>query len=109
MNYYGYYGIKQFILGKLIQFGYMLWTICGFDRFCFKFILFARKETNLQTGWTLGSRVFTESLTCVDEPKNYVVFSDKFLTNQGLLVHVRHQIKDIELLEPFEKTELTSV
>ena len=41
IKYFGHHGLKQFIRGKPIRFGYKFWALCGSSGFCFNFDLYA--------------------------------------------------------------------
>lgn len=90
VKYYGHHGLKQFIRGKPIRFGYKLWALCASNGYCYKFVFYTGKETSKQPGLTLGSRVVTELLSCVPTPYEHAVFFDNFFTNRDLLVHLKN-------------------
>ncbi|XP_044735345.1 piggyBac transposable element-derived protein 3-like [Chrysoperla carnea] len=62
VKYFGHHGIKQFIKGKPVRFGYKLWALCGVSGFCYNFSLYAGKKTQTAdgTGDGLDSRVRQE-------------------------------------------------
>lgn len=91
VKYFGHHGLKQFIKGKPIRFGYKLWALCASNGYCYKFIPYTGKETNDQVGLTLGSRVVTELLNCVSIPNEHCIFFDNFFTNRDLLVHLSYK------------------
>lgn len=88
VKYFGHHGLKQFIRGKPIRFGYKLWALCSSSGYCFKFIVYTGKETQQQVGMNLGSKVVTELLSCVPVPNEHVVFFDNFFTSRDLLAHL---------------------
>lgn len=86
VKYYGHYGLKQFIRGKPIRFGYKLWSLCGDEGYCYKFDLYCGRENRpaLQE-MTLGTRVVLDMCSVVDEPNSHCIFFDNLFTSRGLL------------------------
>ena len=59
VKYYGKHGLKQFIRGQPIRFGYKLWSLSALNGLCFNFDLYCGKgstETE-RDDLLLGSRV----------------------------------------------------
>src|SRR6218665_2520257 len=57
IRYYGHHGLKQFIRGKPIRFGYKYWVICSHNSYYFQFQLYCGKEVLNEQKLPLGSRV----------------------------------------------------
>lgn len=90
VKYYGHHGLKQFIRGKPIRFGYKLWAMCGDSGYCFNFSLYCGKETTQGSG-PLGTRVVTNMLSVVDDPYGYTVHFDNYFTSYGLLTILKEK------------------
>ncbi|GBP88386.1 PiggyBac transposable element-derived protein 3 [Eumeta japonica] len=54
VKYFGHHGIKQFIKGKSVRFGYKLWALCGVSGYCYNFSLYTGKETQTFAGTADG-------------------------------------------------------
>ncbi|XP_039631232.1 piggyBac transposable element-derived protein 3-like [Polypterus senegalus] len=91
VKYYGHHGLKQFIRGKPIRFGYKFWALCGSSGYCFHFNLYCGKEVaqNERDYFALGSRVVLNMLDPVQEPASHWVFFDNLFTSRDLLIHLR--------------------
>ena len=58
VRYYGHHGLKHYMRGKPVRFGYKLWALCGADGFCHKFDLYCGKDTRTELQKKpVGSRV----------------------------------------------------
>ncbi|XP_049829097.1 piggyBac transposable element-derived protein 3-like [Schistocerca gregaria] len=92
VKYYGRSGLKQFIPGRPIRFGYKLWSLCGASGYCFKFDLHCGKdpEDTTRDDLLLGSRVVLNMLDCIEKPENHCVYFDNFFTSRDLLIHQRN-------------------
>jgi hypothetical protein len=84
VRYYGRHGLKHFIRGKTIRFGYKLWALCGDSGYCFNFSLYCGKEA-VQSNNPLGTRVVTNMLSVVDDPFGYTVHFDNYFSSYDLL------------------------
>ena len=90
VRYYGHHGLKQYMRGKPIRFGYKLWALCGADGFCHKFDLYCGKETRPELqGKPLGSRVVLDMVSAVEDPKSHCLFFDNFFTSRPLLSELK--------------------
>lgn len=87
VRYYGHHGLKQFIRGKPIRFGYKYWAICSHDGYCFQFQLYCGKETVCQQQMPLGSCVVLSLLSIVPQNNlpDYTVHFDNFFTSHNLM------------------------
>lgn len=92
VKYYGRSGLKQFIRGKPIRFGYKLWSLCGASGYCFKFDLYCGKdpEDTARDDLLLGPRVVLNMLDCIEKPENHCVYFDNFFTSRDLLIYLRN-------------------
>jgi hypothetical protein len=84
VRYYGRHGLKHFIRGKTIRFGYKLWALCGDSGYCFNFSLYCGKEA-VQSNNPLGTRVVTNMLSVVDDPFGYTIHFDNYFSSYDLL------------------------
>ena len=90
VRYYGHHGLKQYMRGKPIRFGYKLWALCGADGFCHKFDLYCGKDTRPELQCKpLGSRVVLDMISAVEDPKSHCLFLDNFFTSRPLLSELR--------------------
>ncbi|KAF0308538.1 PiggyBac transposable element-derived protein 2 [Amphibalanus amphitrite] len=90
VRYYGHHGLKQFMRGKPVRFGYKLWALCGADGFCHKFDLYCGKEVRPELqGKPLGSRVVLDMIGAVENPQSHSLFFDNFFTSRSLLSELR--------------------
>jgi len=91
VRYYEHHGLKQFIHGKPIWFGYKYWAVCGNNGYCFSFQLYCGKETSQGCqNLPLGTRVVLSLLDVIppsDRPSNTVYFYN-FFTSYNLLGHL---------------------
>jgi len=86
--YYGKFGIKMFIKGKPIRFGYKLWCICGKDGFPYHMDIYCGKDNQDTTGDPLGTRVVNNMLAAITEHtdvKQHVLYFDNFFTSYALM------------------------
>lgn len=88
VRYYGRHGIKQFLRGKPIRFGYKLWALCGSGGYCYNFDLYCGKSDDGNKE-PLGSRVVKQMLSPVADPNSHAVFFDNFFTSHGLLCELK--------------------
>lgn len=95
VKYFGRHGLKQFIRGKPIRFGYKLWALCGSNGYCFKFDLYCGAETSTNAAknqdLNLGTRVVVNLLDCVENPRSHCVYFDNLFTSRDLLLHLQEQ------------------
>lgn len=90
VRYYGHHGLKQYMRGKPIRFGYKLWALCGADGFCHKFDLYCGKDTRPELqNKPLGSRVVLDMISAVSDPESHCLFLDNFFTSRALLSELR--------------------
>lgn len=91
VKYYGHSGLKQFIRGKPIRFGYKFWALCGTSGYCYNFDLYTGKAiaNNEREDLTLGSRVVLDMLDCVSNPASYWIYFDNLFTSRDLLIYLR--------------------
>lgn len=86
VKYYGKHGMKQFMRGKPIRFGYKFWALCDDDGYCYNFDIYCGKNNNDEnSGDSLGARVVQKMLSVVVDPLKYNVFFDNFFTSLNLL------------------------
>lgn len=86
VKYYGHHGLKQFIRGKPIRFGYKLWAICGDDGYCYKFDLYCGKDQRPEFQCQpLGTRVVLDMISIISEPNNHIVYFDNLFTSRSLM------------------------
>lgn len=95
VKYFGRHGLKQFIRGKPIRFGYKLWALCGSNGYCFKFDLYCGAETATNYAknedLALGSRVVVNLLDCVSDPSSHCIYFDNLFTSRDLLLHLQEK------------------
>lgn len=93
VKYFGHYGIKQFIKGKPVRFGYKLWALCGVSGYCYNFSLYTGKdaENSHGAGDGLGSRVVKKLLEVCKDPTAHVVYFDNFFSSMQLFIDLRSQ------------------
>ncbi|GBP70847.1 PiggyBac transposable element-derived protein 3 [Eumeta japonica] len=93
VKYFGHHGIKQFIKGKPVRFGYKLWALCGVSGYCYNFSLYIGKETQIFAGTAdgLGSRVVKKLLAVCMDPSAHEVYFDNFFSSVQLLIDLKSQ------------------
>lgn len=90
VKYYGRHPSKQFIQGKPIRMGFKNWVLASSTGYCYKFDTYSGKsKDNTEKKDPLGSSVVKTLLTCVQHPKDHIVFFDNFFTNYDLLVYLK--------------------
>jgi hypothetical protein len=85
--YYGRHGIKMFIKGKPIRFGFKLWVLCGADGFPYCMKIYVGKENGASAD-PLGTRVIEHMVDVVRAHSSYLYhtfFFDNFFTSVKLL------------------------
>lgn len=85
--YYGRHGIKMFIKGKPIRFGFKLWALCGVDGFPYCMKIYVGKESGTSAD-PLGTRVIEHMVEVVRAHSSYqyhTFFFDNFFTSVKLL------------------------
>ena len=55
--YYGHHGLKQFIRGKPVRFGFKFWCLCSFEGFLVSFKLYEGRDSGYIDGLTIGESV----------------------------------------------------
>lgn len=95
VKYFGRHGLKQFIRGKPIRFGYKFWALCGSNGYCFKFDLYCGAQTSTNEprngDLTLGSRVVVNLLDWIVHPSSHCVYFDNLFTSRDLLLYLQQQ------------------
>lgn len=94
VRYYGHHPIKQFIKAKPIRFGFKLWALCGDNGYCYNFSLYCGKEPTDQSNEPkapLGTRVVTNMLEVIENPKRHKVYFDNFFTSYNLLCDLKQR------------------
>lgn len=87
IKYFGHHGLKQFIRGKPIRFGYKLWAMCSDNGYVYDFFLYQGKETNDNLCKVpLGGRVVLQLASKIDHPEGKELFFDNLFTSHSLLV-----------------------
>lgn len=87
IKYFGHHGLKQFIRGKPIRFGYKLWSLCGDNGFVYAFYLYQGSEKKTyKPKIPLGARVVLELASKVDDPHGKELYFDNLFTGPSLLV-----------------------
>ena len=87
IKYFGHHGLKQFIRGKPIRFGYKLWALCGDNGYVYAFDLYQGSEKKPDVRKVpLGARVVLELASKVDDPQGKELFFDNLFTSPSLLV-----------------------
>lgn len=85
--YFGRHGIKMFIKGKPIRFGFKLWVLCGVDGFPYCMKIYVGKEIGTNAD-PLGTRVIEHMVDVIlkhSNNKNHSLFFDNFFTSVKLL------------------------
>lgn len=90
VRYYGRHGLKQFIRGKPIRFGYKLWSLCGDSGYCYHFSLYCGKELD-QVKETLGTRVVHKMLDIIDDPCSYHIYFDNYFSSYDLFISLKEK------------------
>ncbi|KAB0805128.1 hypothetical protein PPYR_02098 [Photinus pyralis] len=95
VKYFGKRGLKQFIRGKPIRFGYKLWALCSSNGYCFQFDLYCGAETSTNVArngdLALGSRVVVNLLDCVEDASSHCVYFDNLFTSRDLLLYLQQK------------------
>lgn len=93
VKYFGHHGIKQFIKGKPVRFGYKLWALCGVSGYCYNFSLYTGKDaqSSNSSGDSLGSRVVKKLLEVCTDPSAHVVYFDNFFSNMQLMIDLKYK------------------
>lgn len=89
VKYYGHHGLKQFIRGKPIRFGFKLWALCSSDGYVYSFYLYQGKERNIPNKIPMGFRVVMELMDKIDDPRGKELYFDNLFTSLSLLVSLR--------------------
>jgi len=85
--YFGRHGIKMFIKGKPIRFGFKLWVLCGADGFPYCLKIYIGKE-NVAVADPLGTRVVEHMVNVImthSDTRFHNIFFDNFFTSTKLL------------------------
>lgn len=86
--YYGHHGLKQFIRGKPVRFGYKFWCLCSTEGLLISFKLYEGKDTGYEKGRTIGESV-VETLAKGVVPTGSSGYIDNFFTTLPLLESFR--------------------
>ena len=97
--YFGKHGVKKYIHGKPIKFGYKLWVLAKALECCVQFCLYAGKVTQLNEygdiGLGVSGTVVAHLLKCLpsqqDNGSIYHVVMDNFFTSPRVLCHLQKQ------------------
>lgn len=93
--YFGRHGMKQYIHGKPVKFGYKLWVMATPLGYCIQFHPYAGKDTTLQgyadIGLGLGASVVAHLVNGLPEvlDSNYHIVMDNFFTSPELLRYLK--------------------
>jgi DNA excision repair protein ERCC-6 len=90
LPYYGKFGIKMFIKGKPIRFGYKIWCLCDDWGYLYNFEVYCGRQPTLQA-LPLGTRVVIDLLDAVDTPTDHEVYFDNFFTSPQLMATLREK------------------
>ena len=82
--YYGHHGMKQFIRGKPVRFGYKFWCLCSSEGFLISFKLYEGRDSGHIDGMTVGESV-VHMLAKGTVPTGSTGFIDHFFTTLPLL------------------------
>ncbi|KAK4314976.1 hypothetical protein Pmani_013759 [Petrolisthes manimaculis] len=104
--YYGRHGLKQFIRGKPVRFGYKFWCLCSTEGLLISFKLYEGKETGYEEGLTIGESV-VETLSKGTVPKGSNGYIDNYFTTLPLLESFRKA--DINLTGTIRKDKVRDV
>lgn len=88
LPYFGRNGMRMFIRGKPIRFGYKIWCLCDDSGYLYHFKVYTGKDasTNNQP---LGTAVVTTLLSIVPTPSAHEIYFDNFFTSPSLLSQLR--------------------
>ncbi|KAK3861583.1 hypothetical protein Pcinc_032495 [Petrolisthes cinctipes] len=91
---YGKHGLKQFIRGKPICFGFKQWMLCcGNTGFCYQMNLYQGKDemnTKDILEESLGSSVVVDMIQHLEIPSDHEIYVDDFFTSHKLLADMKH-------------------
>ena len=90
--YFGRHGLKQFIRGKPVRFGFKLWCLCSKEGLLLKFKLYEGKDSGRAENLTVGENVVCE-LAKNFVPEQSHAFIDNFFTTLPLL----DQFRDLKI------------
>ena len=82
--YYGRHGLKQYIRGKPVRFGYKFWCLCSCEGYLMKFKLYEGRDTGYSKGLYVGESVVKE-LALGTVPINSHGYVDNYFTTIPLL------------------------
>ena len=90
VKYYGHHGLKQYMRGKPIRFGYKLWALCSSDGFCYTFDLYCGKEKRPELqDLPLGTRVVLDMISPVTDTGAHRLFFDNLFRSRTLLATLK--------------------
>ncbi|XP_029459182.1 piggyBac transposable element-derived protein 3-like [Rhinatrema bivittatum] len=96
--YYGHHSCKMFIRGKPIRFGYKIWMMCSPDGFPFSMQIYTGAKYQPEESGTdktekvpLGTRVISDLISVIQEPRNHCLFFDNFFTSHNLMVELKEK------------------
>jgi len=78
--YRGLRSVKQFMKGKPVKFGYIMWMVCSVDGFPHNLDIYCGKDSRRTT--PLGPYVVSTIFSPVRSDKQHFVFFDRFCTPQ---------------------------
>ena len=93
--YFGKHGVKQYMHGKPIQFGFKLWVTETPLRYCIQFCPYAGKDAILQKYENIGLGLDASAVANlvsklpVTQSSNYHINMDNYFTSGVLLRHLR--------------------
>lgn len=83
--YYGHHGLKQFIKGKPVRFGYKFWCLCSHEGLLVNFKLYEGKDSGYVEGLTIGESV-VQSMALKVVPPGSSGYIDNYFTTLPLMV-----------------------
>jgi hypothetical protein len=88
--YFGRCGLKMFLKGKPVRFGYKIWCLCDSQGFLYNFDVYTGRKSNQPVQKTpLGTRVVRDMVSVIPHPSSHMVFFDNFFTSPELLIDLR--------------------
>ncbi|KAK3878905.1 hypothetical protein Pcinc_016491 [Petrolisthes cinctipes] len=93
VTYYGKHGLKQFLRGKPIRFGFKQWILCcGSTGYCYQMNLYQGKEernSDCTFEETLRGKVVLEMIQHLDIHSDHEIYMDNFFTSHKLLAYMK--------------------
>lgn len=85
--YYGRHGIKMFIRGKPIRFGFKIWALCGTDGFPYHLRIYTGRQEQQTEQLPLGTRVILHMVNIIQNLSlvtQHHIFFDNFFSSYNL-------------------------